>query len=342
LATFGIPTSAELKQIEQDLIPRLEADRPIFQYMPMETSEEYLLMWEQEDNFQGLQQIRGLDGAPTRVNMVGAKRYMAQPGVYGEFKLLDEQTILTRRQYGTFGNQIPLTDLVMGAQRHLLGRRVDRIEQILWSILQGTYSVAGPNGAVMATDTYSPQTFSAGVTWATAATATPLADFRAVQLKSRGHSVNFGAGAVAFMNRATVNAILSNTNAADFYGRRVAGLATANSLPDINRLLAMDDLPQIAVYDEGYLSDGTDGNTAGSFQLFIPNNKVIVIGKRPGGVRIGGYRTVPNINNPGFGTGPYTKVIIEDKVVPPKFEVHDGHNGGPVLYFPSAIVIMTV
>ena len=47
MANFVYPTSAELIQIAQDKIPALVADRPIFEILPMATSDEFLLLWEQ-------------------------------------------------------------------------------------------------------------------------------------------------------------------------------------------------------------------------------------------------------------------------------------------------------
>ncbi len=338
MAEYIFPESAELTLIAQEKLPRLTAARPIFSEFPLQDADAYLLMWEQKDNYIGLQQIRGINGEPGKVTKVGAKRYQVEPGVYGEFVVIDEREILTRRQWGSFNAPIDVTDLVMDAQDQLLGRRLDRIENTLWTLaITGTYSVAGPSGAVLASDSYTTQTFSAVTPWSTVATATPLADFRAVQLLARGHSVSFGGGAKAYMNRTTANNLLSNTNQSDLGGRRAAGLSTLNSLPQIASLIAGDDLPQIVVYDEGYLDN------SGAFQLFIPNNKVVVVGQRPAGQAVGNYRMVRNAVNPGLAPGAYQKVInhAEHQVVP-LIEVHDGHNGGPVIYYPSAIVVMSV
>jgi Phage major capsid protein E len=333
---FVYPSAVVLQQINQELVPRLAANRAIFDIMPMREVDSHLLEWEQKDNYMGLQQIRGLNGQPSRVKQTGGKRYAMQPGIYGEFELIDEQQLTTRRQWGTLQGSIDVTDLVREKQDKLLQRRLDRIEQIGWTLLAtGTFSVTD-GASILHTDTFTLQTYSAGVTWATAATATPLADLRAVQLKSRGYSVNFGAAANAYMNRSTANAMLNNTNNADIYGRRVTGLATANSLPQVNALLAADDLPQIIVYDDGYYND------AGVFTLFVPNNKVVIVGARKDNDPVAEYRFTRNANNAGFAPGPYMKVVDDPDEVPRSLEVHDGHNGGPVLYHPAAIVVMTV
>jgi hypothetical protein len=338
MATFVYPTSVEMTKIAQVKMPRLTADRPIFNLFPIRSVDSHLLRWEQKDNYLGLQQLRGLDGDPLRVKRVGTKAYQMEPGIYGEFQRIDELELTTRRQFGTVGTPIKIDDLVMEAQDILLGRMLDRIELIGWTLATtGTFSVAGPTGGTIHTDTYSIQTFTAGIPWATSATAVPLANFRSMQLLSRGYSVGFGAGSVAYMNRTTYNTLISNTNANDLGGRRLAGLAPVNNIAGLNQILAGEDLPGIVVYDEGYLDD------AGAFQLFIPNNKVVVVGQRPQNQALGEYRMTRNVNNPGMKPGSYMKVFDRGETqVPRTIEVHVGHNGGPVIYYPSAIIVATV
>lgn len=338
MATFVYPSAAEIQQIAQDKMPRLTQDRPIFDIFPMRNVNESLLVWEQLDNFKGLQQVRGLAGQPQRVTAVGLRQYQMQPGIYGELMNVNETELTTRRVAGTWGSPIDITDLVLEKQDQLLQRRLDRIEYIGWTLLAtGTFSIPNSGGGVIHTDTFPIQTFTATNGWSNTSSSTPLADFSSVQLLSRGHSVDFGAVATAFMNRATFNNLRSNNNASDLYGRRTQGLGTFNNLQGINQLLMGDDLPQIVVYDQGYLDESSN------FQPFIPANKVVVVGKRPAGQPIAEYRMTRNANNPDLAPGPYMRVIDTGEIVIPRvIEIHDGHNGGPVVYFPSAIVVMSV
>lgn len=336
-STYTYPTNAELTLVAQNLIPNLMNDRPIFEILPVVESQSAIIMWDQRDNYTGLQQVRGLGGSAPRVQRKGAKRYIMEPGAYGEFVAIDETELTMRRPYGTWNGKMDITDLVMDAQEFLLGRRLDRIEQIGWTLLiAGTFSVAGPNGAVLHTDAYTPQTFSAGVAWSTAATSTPLADFRAVQLLARGSSVSFGSSAVAYMNQKTFNRMISNTNNADLYGRRTSGLGTINNFSQLRELFTGDGLPQIVVYDMGYLND------AGTFVPWIADDKVVVVGQRPAGQQVGEYRMTINVNNDDMSPGAYMKVVDENERPPRVVEVHDGHNGGPVIYYPGSIVVMSV
>lgn len=335
---YVYPTNSELQLVQAEKFPVLTMNDPLFDIMPIVEVDAYELVWDQLDNFTGLQQVRGLNGQPGNVTAVGANTFRIKPGVYGEFLTIDEEELTTRRAFGTFNTPIDISDLVMLRQDQLLSRRIDRIRYIGWTLLAtGTFSVSNRNG-VIHTDTYSPQTYDA-TTWATVSTATPLADFRAVQLLSRGKGVSFGAGARAYMNRVTFNNMISNTNSADLAGRRTAGLslATVLSLNDTNALLAGEDLPQIVVYDDGYLND------SGTFVPFLPNSKVVVAGRRQAGQIIADYAMTRNANNPNLEPGPYMKVIDRgEEDVPRTIEIHDGHNGGPRLYFPGSIVIMDV
>jgi hypothetical protein len=200
-------------------------------------------------------------------------------------------------------------------------------------LIDGTFTATGHEGQVLHTDTYTLQSFTANVKWSTAATSTPLTDLRQVQIKARGSSVNFGRQAKIYMNQVTFNYMVANTNTADLYGRRVTGLATINSQNQMNELLTMDNLPQIVIYEEGYYND------SGVFTLYIADGEAVVVGVRQTGVPIGNYQMTRNANNPDMAPGPYMRVIDNlERTIPRQIQVHDGHSGGPTLYFPKAVV----
>jgi hypothetical protein len=337
-ATFTYPTSADLQLIEQDFAPRLMADRPIFGLFPETTEDAWVLMWDQQDAYTGLLAARGLNNEPPRVKKTPGKRFAVTPGVYGEFMPIDEAELTTRRRWGSFNAPVDVADLVVQAQDNLLQRDYDRREWMGWTMLAtGTFSVAGPTGAVLHTDSYATQTYAAPVPWSTAATSAPLQDFRNVQLLSRGYSVWFDRRARAYMNQTTMNSLLSNTNNADLYGRRTAGLGTFNNVDQISQLFMGDNLPELVVNDDVWKDD------TGANNLFIPNGIVLVVGRRKSGVPVGDFVLAKNANNDGEAPGAYTKVIDKGEYqVPRTVEVHRGWNGLCRLLFPSAIVRMAV
>jgi hypothetical protein len=341
--TYDFPTDNVLSLIDKDLLDNLLMTDPIFSEFPMTMVDDHLVTWEQQDNTLGLAQARGLNGAQPSVKRLGGKRYQMEPGVYGEFLPIDENELTRRRPWGMFSGNVDVSDLVTECQNQLMTRQMNRQRWIIWQLLiNGAFTVTNALGAIVHRDTYQTNTFASSVLWTTTATATPLNDFRQVQLLNRGHSVSFAANAKAYMNQTTLNALLNNNNTADLYGRRTSGLGTFNNLQQVNTLLMGDGLPEIVVYDEGYLSDGTDGNTAGSFQLYIPSGIVVVLGRRSNGARIGDIAVTRHASLNGQ-PGIVSKVIdYGDRQIPRKIEVHRAWNSGPRLFYPSSIVIMSV
>jgi hypothetical protein len=336
---YTYPTAHEIGTIEPEKLAVLTMNDPLFDIMPIQNKDSHVVSWEQRDNFTGLQAVRGLNGQPTRVKSVGGKRFTIEPGVYGEFKEIDEQELTTRRQWGTEGSVIDIQDLVLEAQDHLLNRRIDRIRQIGWTLLtKGVFAVASEGGAIMHTDQFPIQRFVVAVAWTTTASSTPLANFRGLKLLGRGRSTSFGSQAKAFMNQKTFNDMIASTNANDIAGRRTTGLNSLIALnqAELNRVFLGEDLPQVVIYDEGWTDE------AGAFQLFIPDGYVVVVGTRPAGQPVGEYLMTRNVNNPGEAPGAYTKVVDKAEDVPRSIKVHDGHNGGVALYYPGAIVVMRV
>jgi hypothetical protein len=344
--TWVYPTNMELMEVDQNLLPVLELSDPIFELFPVRNHDSARVVWEQEDDYTGLMQMRGYEGEFPSVNGTAIKRYSADPGIYGEHDVVSEQEITERRGYGMVNQPIDVSDLVLKRHAKLATRHYNRMSWILWQLLTtGVYNIVGPTGAVVKRDAYSPQSYTGSI-WATPATATPLGDFRGVTLLHRGHSVSFGSNATAFMNLKTFNNMIANTNANDLGGRRTTGLATIEGLDDFNKLALKDNLPNVRVYDEGYKSDGNDGLTAGAFYTFIPDGVVVIVGRRTNGAPIGEFQLTRNASNPDCGAAPLVRVIDkgadENSEPPRKVKVFRGFNGGPAIQQPGAVVVMTV
>lgn len=341
MATLVYPTPQQLRRIDQDFLPRTSQDSPIFGLFPIEFTNQPFVSWLQKDNYLGLMQMRGFNAPSPSVPRPGEKRYRMEPSAFGEYTGIDELEITMRAAPGSYDVPIDINDLVMEARDLLDSRLFNRVEWILWTLLStGTFTVLDAKGSILARDSYAPQRFTASVTWSTVATATPFADLRAIQLLHRGRSVSFGSESMAFMNRTTWNSMSSNSNAADLGGKRAPGFQTITSQGDVNTLLTKDGLPNVVIYDEGY-KDDTD-----TFQLWIPNNTVIVVGKRSNGARIGSFQMTRNAQNADLSGRPYTKIVDKgtapDEPPPRKIEIHKGFSGGPCLEYPGGVVIMTV
>jgi hypothetical protein len=319
---FIFPHNRELNRIAPDKIARMAQNRLGFTISPMRNVNASLIQWEQPDNVFGLQQLRGLDGAPTVVKPVGVKPYSYIPAVYGEFMTITETELTTRAGSTSVDVPIDVSDFVVQRQDQLLVRELDRIEAIIWTFLTtGTATVTLPGGSTGWTETFAIQTYTASPTWATVATAVPLLDFRAVALLGAGKGVEFRRRRQRLHEPHTLNSLLATPTPATCTasGRRTG--ATFNSQGDINRVLLDQDVPTVNVYDEGYY------DASNTFVRFIPNNKVVVIGQRNAGEKILEYVKTINANNPNRAPGSYSFVVDRanaengEKRVPPNMEV---------------------
>ena len=349
---FVYPTSFSFTEIQPDLLARGREGRLGLDIIPPVNDDAAKVRWVQKDNYFGLQNLRGLDGNPTRVQRIGQKVYEYEPGVFGEFIDITETELTIRSQnLNVATTPIPINDLVLDADQQLIGREFDRMESSVWTLLTtGSINILldGPDGTQVGyTDSYTFQLFTAPVRWSVLATATPINNFQSVQQlgEAAGHSVDFGAGATAYMNNKTANLLLNNTNASDFGGRRTQYGATINNLPALASYWQAQNLPKIVTYDKGYIP-----RQGGKFKKYIPDNVVVVVGVRPGGVNVGNYKLTRNASN-GFRPGSYRYVVDRangggeasaEKRTPANIEIHRGHNGGPVIYYPSAIIVMSV
>jgi hypothetical protein len=267
--------------------------------------------------------------------------YQKLPSAFGEQTSIDELELTSRSSYVNPSTPIPVQDLVAEAQEFLLNRQINRMSWILWTLLiNGTYTILDVKGAIVDRDAYTPITYVPSILWSSAATATPLADLRAIQLLSRGVSTSFGAAAQLVLNQRTFNYLDANTNAADLGGRRGVGLTTIEGVAEVNRVLALNNMPTIRIWDEGYLDD------AGTFQNWVPDGYVLVVGQRRGDRRLGEFLLTRNASNVDNSSQPYLKIIDKgaaaDEAPPRQINIHRGFNGGPSMYYPGSVVVAKV
>lgn len=336
MSDLAYPTVERLMALEQrDLIPTLTLDDPIFDLFPITDDMADMLRWSIKDNIKGLQAPRGLNGDPPKVQRSGLKEFLTEAGVYGEYMTIDERELTKRRMNNAFDKKIDISDLVRDAQDELLGRELDRMRFNAWTLATtGVITITDKDGVTTYTEVFPVQTFTAGTSWATTSTSTPLANLRSTKLLGRGHSVDFGSRAKVYVNQVTANNAMANTNAADLGGKRLSNGATINSLAGDNAILLENGLPQLEVYEGGYI------NEAGVFTLFIPNNVGVLVGGRPNGAPVGTYRRTFNATSKD--TGSYMKIVEDEDDVPARVTVHRGHNGGPIIFYPNAVVILAI
>lgn len=342
MPTFNYSTNALMESIDPVLMVNATMNDQIFQELPVRTVPTHKVVWEQKDSYRGLMQHRGLDGTPPPVPRVGSNMFEYSPSVFGEKVVFLEQELVTRSAPASIGTAIDIQTLVNEGRDMLLTRQVNRMKWMLWTLVTTGYLKLTDDltGAIYELTAFVPQLFTSTVPWSTAATATPMADFRAVKLLARGTSSSFGTAARAFANSTTINRLYANTNASDIFGKRSPNQGTLTGLRQINDVIREESLPTIVEYDGGYLDD------SGAFQLWIPNGYVILFGARENGAPLGNFLLTRNLASGAGSSAPYVKTIeyglANDSPPPVRVEVHRGFNGGPKVDYAGSIVIMNV
>lgn len=351
---FMYASSATRREIEPDLLQRGRAGRLGFEILPEKPVPTGKVRWTQKDNWFGLQQMRGLDGAPLHVYRVGHKTWEYEPGYFGEFTEVTE-TELTNRASSVDVTTVSINvnDLVAEAREILVGREWERKETSIWTLLTtGILQIVqdGEDGVqVTYRDQYSFQQYTPTYPWSNLALSTPIKNFQSVQQmgEALGHSVDFGAAATAYGNQVTINNLINNQNPDDFGGRRAQFGATLNAMPAFNSYFAAQNLPQLKVYDASYQLRKNSPRIK-----YIPDGVLVVVGRRFSGEPLGFYNITRNASA-GYRSVSYEYVIDRanaliagaapsEKRTPANIEVHRGHNGGPSIDFPSSVVVMHV
>jgi hypothetical protein len=330
MAEYSYSDANTLTEVGREKMHTLEQDDPIFGYFPIEEKDVSVISWEQEDADTGLQQIRGINGAPKVVKALDSKRYTIDPGVFGEFRLLDEKELTERRKLGTTDQLIDVDDLVAKEQDRLLGRENDRIRVILWLLVtKGQYNLSSTTGHLIYAAAFSFPAFTASVAWSDLANATPLADIRNLKLQGIDlvTDADFGSPAKLFLNQKKVSQMLANTNENDL-GGRFKGISAARGLARINEILVEEGLPTIVEHNGAYVDE------SGVKQRMIPDDAGVLFGARR--EKMGSYTMTRNATNPNAEPGPYDEVI-ENRRPPKTIEVHRGHNGGAEVHFGKSI-----
>lgn len=334
---FRFPTNYEIERIEPDLVQILNLyTDPIFQFFPRIAKQASSVKWSISEAVTGLQNIRGYDGDPVPVNRPGEKWYNMMPGVYGDVIPISEEEMTERSAMALAGMPVSIDDLVADANKTLLIRENTLIRSILWTMVRtGEIKVSHKNGTVMQRDSWAIKTYAATTPWSTTATATPSKNFIAARAAwSGGTSCQFDENAVAFMNRKTCDNMLMNTNADDLGTLQKNG--NILDLEIVNRKLRALGLPSIQVMNDTYYDN------AGTLQYYVPDSTVVVFGTRPANQPLGNYVDTLNMVRTDRKAGGYTFVKMEQNEVPPKVEVHRGHNGGPRILYPNGVGVMSV
>jgi hypothetical protein len=343
------PTNAELNQVVQAFEARPE--EYIGQtILPLAESMYQEVQWDERDHDRGLTAPHLMGTDPKYDKRQGSVKRKYTPIPFKETDLLKEDEILRARQLGTMAGTLDLSEEIARIARDRFNKTMARIELLRWQTLLG--SIAIDENGVKVSETFPVQTHDAAVGFGTLATAAPLKEFNAVKLKFRKTGAS-AQGAKAYMNQKTANYILENQNAADLKGFQNANFVhLPYSIEEANKILLARGLPELVVYDGGYVDE------ADAYQQFIADDRIVVVGKRP--QPVGDFMSTPSLHNSRNGQpAPGYFSIVEVNGQPsemvgavqmgqlgssknPKVEITGGIYGGTRLLYPKSVVVMDV
>ncbi len=317
----------------------LHFSHPIFQFFPIETRDDYYINWVIREDVYGLQGGSILEGESEYVKRLQYKEYQVTPGVFRDKTEIKETELTKLRDISDVSLPAKIEDITTDIQTQFQTRQDDRVLYDLWNLLvYGTVDITDKNGSVVSNLKYTRNYSGVSTPWSTAATSKPLFDLESIVNTAieTGTSSLFDKNAKMFANTKTINYLKRNANANDMFGRLQGGGNTVNNLGELNEFLADDNLPTFVQYDRGYKTSAT-----ASLTKFIPDNYVVIIGYRPDQSKVGGYQMVKNAVS-GTKAGSY--YLMKDKTdeVPPHIALYQGHNGGAVVNYPSAVRILYV
>lgn len=348
---FRFPTNVSLDLVTQEYVIQRElmiGD----QLLPFTEALTEKVQWDELDNDQGMTAPSNLRTDPKIDVRQGSKLREYTPMYFKETDVIREDELLRARAFGTLGGVIDISELVGRTLKSRQDKNWIRKETLTWAALQGSISF-NENGVIV-NETFPVQTFTAPINWDLPATAAPLKDHGTVRLKFRGTGARAD-GAVAYLNQTTLNALLANANQADIAGFRSENFRnTTFSLTDLNKIQAERKLPIYELYDEGFY------DSTGTFQTFIPDWIVIVIGKRQIGQKVGDFVSTPSFHRTRNGMpapGMFAILEVNGQGNPgmmevsaaalgagknPRIDITGGFYGGPRILYPRSVVVMTV
>lgn len=353
MLTLTYPTNLQLDMLLQEYVTDTTGLVGLSEFAPITSFETQRVRWDELDAERGMTAPHAMDADPRIDKRPGSKTREYEPIPFKESDVIKESELLRARELGTLGNVVNIDRVVARVMKSRADKTKIRAEWCVWQMAQGVIDV-NENG-VLVHETFPIQTFDPVVAWDVFATATPFKDWQAACMKFRGPIGATAKGGFGYMNQKTCNHMLNNRNEDDLWGmlqRRFT--STEFGLKEVTTIFEDFGLATPKVYDGGYV----DRN--GDYQFFVPDDVVIVKGKRQLNQVIANFATTPSlhrrtpagVNAPGFfsileingrpndGAGVVLSELGDSSN--PQIKHTGGVYGGPVCWYPRSIVKMDV
>lgn len=336
---LGLPSVSALSLVinEFQADPSTYRSRELLPVEPEYTPED--IEWDAYGAVAGMTKAHVMDSDPQVIDFPVVKHYKEKTAFWKEASILDESTLMKVKMLGTFNQR---------AGKQLISKRLEqhnyrletRIEWANWQALFGTLTINENN--VKRTIDYlipganKPSVFS--TVWSDDA-ADIIGDLRTLANLFRTNHTGAGNPTV-WINSTQLGWILVNDAilAAVSQSPALMGGGVSAILNYIK--VQVGNISGFEVYDGEYTDD------SGNYTKFIPDEKILLVGKGPAGEKFGAFKTTLSLHNgtidsPQPGKFAFYKDETRDELNP-KVIMGAGIYGIPVIYHPSWLVIGTV
>lgn len=330
-----------LREIMPLLIQQDASKKKLLQIFPLTPANEWKLVYERLQVGVGLQGGRGVGGELSPVPKRGIDQMAVDPGMFGDKYVITEDELNKLRDVGDLTKFSTYDKQVNWGTIDMKDRAIHRYcVNIANMLLNGVCRSTNAIGREVDVQVYNIPQYTPSTLFSDLASATPLRYLRdLIPALELGVSANFRDGSM-LMSRPTANLILNNSNAADLGGKRLAAGSTFNSIEDVNKILAANDLPTIETVDDGYYPGPVQSGRPSNFTRYFTNGKILLAGKRDDGAPLGEYRLCRAMQNAGGKGGEWYTVEDNTQRAPWNLILNMGHNGGAVPFYPEGFAVI--
>ena len=347
--TYRFPTNVALDMVTQEYVAQTEKMRGE-ELMPFEESMTQKVQWDELDSERGMTAPHVMGTDPKIDERPGSKLREFTPIPFKESDLIKENELLNARQFGTLGGVVDLNAMCGRIAKARVDKNRLRAEWTRWQAMRGQLTIS-ENG-VSVSESFPIQQFTPTIPWSDRAGSFILRDSNAMKRMFRGTGASIK-GAVAIGTNETISAIVENYNPADLGNFHGSNYSEATySTEDVNKLLSKRGLFALEELDEneGFIDE------SGNFQTWLAPGELIIIGTRPKGQKIGGWKMTPTLHRTVNGMpapGMFEIIKVNDQPSNgsqmvnmiqlgqdenPKIKITGGIYGGPVIYYPRSII----
>lgn len=343
-------TPNEFVVLAHELLQTLPQNMEGLKLLPDENRETDVYMLLQPRPFVGRVNWRGINNVATPTRAPFSYEYNAcliTPGYWAEFQEINERMMRLVAQPGTCNARLNLVEY----ERQLLFGIAIKLHQLkeslIWQVLVNGYvEERNTDGITVWSQRYKITRARFNVSACDQVNSTPLADLACIVNSTIGSSgAVFDPEAVMYANSRTWECLLRNRNPNDIGRMGQTACCDPIGMARLAQFFLARGLPQPRVYNGFWLDENKRPN------FYIPTGKIVMIGRRPDGERIGSFFQPPTLITCGTAKldAHGTYVIRQDNMCPDGMLTWQGTRlirwlygleGVPVLKYPRAVIVV--